>query len=215
MNGKELAKIRKKQGWTQAQMADILNEATGRHYKSGSISEWERRPGDLPDVPAAFLEELAGLPPSGVPSPDRGGGEPPAPSGFGDDVAPGLPLDQPPSPQTPLVSSMYAATCEGFFEMIGALVGMIGATVGNDTVKRDGAIIVGDKKALGAAWGKLAETNEVFRNMIMSADKQGAYLAVAIATGTTAGRIWQNHQTVANPRGSVHVLHADETTQPA
>jgi hypothetical protein len=207
MNGRDLAKLRKKHGWTQTQLADVLNEALERSYKANTISEWERRKGDVPDVPAAFLEELGGLPPSEVPSPPAGGGEPPA--AFADDAAPGFIDQPPPQPQTALVSSMYAATCEGFFEMIGALVGMIGATVGNDAVKRDGAIIIGDKKALGAAYGKLAETNEVFRNLIMSADKQGAYLAVAIATGTTAGRIWQNHQTAA-VRPPLRVIPADE-----
>ena len=206
MNGKELKRLRDKHGWSQKQLAEIINDATERKYQASHISMWERRPNDVPDVPAAFLEALDGdhepVSSASTPVDDSEGFIDDAPGGDGP-----LPL----SAQTPLaLTSLYAKTCEQFFEMIAMAVGMIGAAVGNDTLRRDGQIIEADKKALGAAWGRLAETNEVFRNIIMSADKQGAYLAVALTTGTTAGKLWQNHQHANPPKGTLHVVPADQ-----
>ena len=208
MNGKELKRIRERYGWTQKQLAELINEGTERKYRPNDISTWERRPNDVPDAAAAFLEALDGdhEPPVSAASTPLDDSE----GGFIDD-APGGDGPAPLSAQTPLaLTSLYAKTCEQFFEMIAMAVGMIGAAVGNDTLRRDGQIIEADKKALGAAWGRLAETNEVFRNIIMSADKQGAYLAVALTTGTTAGKLWQNHQHANPPKGTLHVVPADQ-----
>jgi hypothetical protein len=57
----------------------------------------------------------------------------------------------------------------------------------------DGQIIAADSPALGAAWAKLAETNETFRKMLIGMTEGGAWLQVALVTGTTVSKCYQNH----------------------
>lgn len=201
MTGEELRAIRQHMGLSQNRLAAVLRDAVGVGSRT-TVRDWESGKANVNPEVAAFLqavvegrEEAPEPPPLGKP------GRPP--SSPSDDTAPPPPSDPPrPPAQSPLFqdSAAIAKVCEQLFEMIATGVGMIGAAVGNDSLRRDGLIILDDKQALGQAWGKLAETNDTFRNMLLSADRQGAYLAVALATGTTAGKIWQNHATAQRPR---------------
>ncbi len=197
MTGDELRELRTRLGWSQNRMGTILRDA-GQPGARSSVREWETGKTRVPPGVVAFMEAVAADLDEGLIAPDpppargrRPGGDPPPPPA---DTPPPLPDGQVSQPQTPLfTSAAYAKTCEQLFELIATGVGMVGAAIGSEAVKKDGLSIFEDKEALGAAYGKLAETNEVFRNILMSSDRQGAYLAVALATGTTAGKIWRNH----------------------
>ena len=89
---------------------------------------------------------------------------------------------------------MYARVCEELFELIATGVGLVGAVTGSEKLRIDGEIILADKKNLGKAYGKLAETNETFRNMLTGMHGGGAWLNVALVTGITAGKLMRNHQ---------------------
>lgn len=187
ISGADIKRLRERQSLSQAELAEILNQTLGRNYRSGSVSPWER---DLRPIPAdvsSLIEQLmldAALPADAPPEPH------PA-DGLGD-TAPGD-GETPPS-QVPLTSGgVYVRACTELWEMIGAGVGMAGAATGNQALMVDGAIIVADKDALGAAWGRLAETNETLRKMIVSMTEGGAWLQVALVTGTTVSKCYQSH----------------------
>lgn len=190
MTGEQLKTVQEHYGWTGKQLADVLAEAVGRKVSTSAVSSWRTGAQRVPADVAAFLESLVDedLTATAVPEPEGG-----APAGEDEGPRRTAARGGPP----PIVSaSGYATICTQFFELIGTAVGMIGAAVGSDTVRRDGLIINEDKHELGRAWGKLAETNETFRNMLLATDKQGAYLAIALATGTTVSKIWRNHQPI-------------------
>lgn len=200
MSADEVRELRERLGWSQTQLSAVLTDALGSNYGRGTVGHWEtgRRP--VPAAAAAFLEQIA-LAPEDAPEPPQKPAKPPR----GTDTAPTPDGPQMASQQL-YAGSTYATVCEQFFELIATGVGMIGAGIGSPALRADGAAILEDKQALGAAWGKLAETNETFRNMILATDKQGAYLAVALATGTTAGKIWRNHAAPPSPP----IVSADE-----
>lgn len=195
LSGDDLRKLRERRGLERAELADAINAAIGTDYTADSIARWERGREPAKKV-TAFLEELAvsefggdlglddaDLPLVGVP--------PGADTGSSDDVPPG----PGPLPQVPVTSGRgaWVKACEELWEMIATGVGMMGAATGNLALVNDGAIIAQDKAALGAAWGKLAETNETFRRMLVGMTEGGAWLQVAMVTGTTFSKCWQGH----------------------
>lgn len=191
MKGAELKRLRERNQWSQLDLANAINAALGRSYGTGSISPWENDKRNIPADVASFLQTLAietALPPE-----DPHVGAPAdAPPLTAADEAPGLGV---PAAQAPLTSGSgaYVRACTELWELIGGGIGMIGASIRSDAMVDDGAIIVGDKEALGAAWGKLAETNEVLRKMIVSMTEGGAWMQVAVVTGTTAVKLYDNH----------------------
>lgn len=192
MKGTDLKRLRERNGWSQSDLASALNAALGKSYGTGSISPWENDKRNIPADVARFCEQLmleTALPDSGSSSTPPDG----EPSTVGADEAPGP--GAAPSPQAVLVSGSgaYAKACEELWEMIGAAVGMAGGAVRSDVLIDDGAIIVRDKQALGSAWGKLAETNDTFRKMLVSMTEGGAWMQVALATGTTLAKVSANH----------------------
>lgn len=227
MTGDELKAIQTRYGWNNRQAAEVLNGALHRNYTDDLVSKWRRGAQKVPKHVAAFLEGLDEPPPSpvtpgggpsgepdltGIPEVDdiirQAAAEDSAPSGLG--VHAGGDDPERPRPQLTLVAggpSAYAKICEEFFELIATGVGMVGAAVGSDNVRRDGQIILEDKAELGKAWGKLAEQNETFAKILTATDKQGAYLAVALATGTTVGKLWRNHQPPPPPRAVDETHH--------
>ena len=192
MTGDEIRALRKRYGWTQKQLGELVANALDRAPAStvDHLGHWERGRRTIPREVQAFLQTLADDP-AAAPPPSR-----PAAAAGPDDTEPRDFELGPPAPVLAIGSS-YASLCTQFFELVATAVGMIGAAIGNPRVVEDGQIIDRDKQALGAAYGKLAETNETFRNLIVATDKQGAYLAVALTTGTTVGAIWRNH-TITN-----------------
>lgn len=199
MNGKQLKAFREQQKWSQTQTADLLNEALDRKYGSAQISRWENAKAPIPGHVATFLDTLAAdfpaqddftgpleyeTPPDFT---DLGDTAPPAPPGTEDGgIAAAFNL--------PLGSSAYARVCEEMFELIATAVGMVGAVTGNDKLRVDGEIILADKKNLGKAYGKLAETNPTFQRMLTGMTSSGAVLEVALVSGITFGKVMRNHQ---------------------
>ncbi len=201
MTGDDLRKLRERRGLDRDELAALINQALGKDYSGESVARWER--GRKPSRHVeAFLDELAVgqlLPPL------EADGETPAAAApddpYGPDSPPG---DSAPGPGPSAVtqpkvggSNAWTTACTELWEMIATGVGMMGAVVGSPALMADGAIIAADKEALGQAWGKLAETNETFRKMLVSMTEGGAWLQVALITGTTLSKCWQNHAQIA------------------
>lgn len=211
MTGPQLRAYREKRGWTQRQLSELLNSGLDRKYQATKVSKWERDAELVPKIVAEFLTnlQLEEAFSSDLPTLD-GDYEPPAddfapPADLGDDTAPPAPPGQERPPFVlPVGSNPYARVCEELWEMIATGIGIVGAATGSDTLKRDGQIIYGDKKELGRAWGKLAETNQTFQRMLVGATSGGATLQLALVTGMTAGKVIRNHQE-ASPRRPVAV----------
>lgn len=197
MNGDQLKQLRTAQGWSQQKLADLINPALDRKYGSAMISRWEKGNAPIPKHVSTFLEGLeltATLPDEHITYepedfPDAGEREdsapPPPGAGSGEPAV---------SPLLPLGSSPYARVCEELFELVATGVGMVGAVTGSEKLRIDGEIILADKKNLGKAYGKLAETNATFRNMLAGMTGGGAWLEVALVSGITAGKVMRNHQ---------------------
>lgn len=197
MNGDELRKLRERRQWSQADLAAAINAALGRNYGSGSISPWERGKRTIPDDVSAFLDELAistALPSDADPDaadPLAGGDSPGTTTA---DTAPGGDRPDTVTAQPALGSGgTWARACTELWELVASGVGMIGAATGSAPLMRDGAIIAADAEALGQAWGKLAETNATFRKMLVGMTEGGAWLQVALVTGTTVSKCYQSH----------------------
>jgi hypothetical protein len=168
MNGNELRGLRERLGFNQQQLAEYLNEVTGRSYKGSTVSTWESDKRTIPAVVAELRE-------------------------IGIDTAPeGDASEQ--TAQAPMSSSgIYTRACVDLWGMIAMIVSSAGALSKSAALMQDGFTIDADKQALGRAWGKLAESNETFRKMLVSATSGGAYLEVILVTSTTAGKLFQNH----------------------
>jgi hypothetical protein len=146
---------------------------------------------------STFLEELAVS--TRLPSDDDGPASPLAAEPEGDvaaDTAPGggQPVDTAlPAQPTLGGGGTWARACTELWELIASGVGMMGAATGSPLLMNDGAIIAADAQALGEAWGKLAETNATFRKMLVGMTEGGAWLQVALVTGTTVSKCYQSH----------------------
>lgn len=193
MTGDELRKLRERRGLDRNELAELMNSALGTTYSGESIARWERGREPARKV-QAFLDELAVQEFSTLTGAAGGDDELELDGGFAPNV------DEPPGPGAPaaqpvLVSGSGAMVkaCTELWELIATGVGMVGAAVGSEALMNDGAIIAGDKEALGAAWGKLAETNDTFRRMLVGMTEGGAWLQVALVTGTTFSKCWQSH----------------------
>lgn len=185
MRGGDLRKIRERFDWSQQTTAEHLNAALDRKYSSATVSAWETEKKPIPDHVGAFIEALAidsALPPL----------EPLASPPDGEDTAPG-PLS-PPGQVPSLHSGVYVRVCTDLWGIVALVPATLGAFFGNERLERDGAIIDADKEALGAAWGKLAETNATFRGWIVNATAGGAWLEISLVTGLTFGKVMENHR---------------------
>lgn len=206
MTGDELRRFRERRLIERAELAELLNESLGTRYRSDTVARWENpdadRGGKVPRKVAAFLETLAlehfaaGASSSSSSSPAglEDSDEPLEPQPAADS-APGAGPSALPQPQ--VGGGAWSRACEELWELVATGVGMVGAATNNPALVNDGAIIAGDKKALGAAWGRLAETNETFRKMLVGMTEGGAWLQVAMVTGTTLSKCWQGHQAYA------------------
>ena len=198
MTGQELREARERLGWTRRQLADALNAALGTDYNPDrTVGRWERDERKVPDTVRSFVREiemetvLPGEP--GAPILDDVVDAPPAPPGE-DSMPPppeGAEVGQRPLPG----GGGHARVCEELWEMVATACGMAGVVLNSDALKADRDTILADKQALGRAWGKLAETNDTFRRMLLGMTGGGAWLEVALVTGITAGKIQRNHQT--------------------
>lgn len=192
---------------SQSELAEVINTTLDRNVTSGQISPWERGKRTIPVDVATFCEALlidarlsGGAAPAPPAAPPEGDALPPdtPPGGPGD---PGRPDGASPSPQAPFGhSGLYTKACTELWELIGGGVGMIGGATGNRALIGDGQVIVADKEALGLAWGKLAETNDTFRKMLAGITEGGAWLQVAVVTGTTVSKCYQMNHTPAQLR---------------
>lgn len=214
MTGEELLALRERNGWTQKELADDLNVALGRRYNAETIRRFERGARNIPKGVETFLEQLSLSAQLDQAFGDDGPAAPPPPNrdsapGGGDSAPAGLM-----EPQVAVGSGVYVRACEELWELIATGVGMVGAATNSPTLLNDGAVIAADKEALGKAWGKLAETNETFRKLLVGMTEGGAWLQVAMVTGTTVSKCWQGHafynqQARAQAMANGHVDTAD------
>lgn len=185
MNGEKLKAWRTRKGMSQDGLAELINGPLDRKYGSATVSGWESGKRTMPAHVENYLTIL--MLDDALPAEETSEPRP-------EDSAPGddhLTF----TPQTPIsTSSVYARTCEELFEMLSMGVGLVGAGIGNNSLKLDAQIIHDDKEALGKAYGKLAETNETFRRMLTGMTSGGAWMEVAFVTGTTLGKIYASHQ---------------------
>lgn len=201
ISGDQITRLRERRNLSRGDLAELLNaslrnqDGSPKSYSAETIARWERGRPTSKSVDA-FLQQLA------VSSDDL---ELPGSDPLGDGAdGPQQPQDAPPGPgpaatperQLAIGGGVWAKACEELWEMIATGVGMVGAATGNEALVIDGQIIVGDKEALGKAWGKLAETNETFRKMLIGMTEGGAWMQVAMVTGTTLSRCWNVHQQV-------------------
>lgn len=181
--------LRERNSWTRKQLAEDLNAALGRRYNDETVGRWERDVRGIPRGVETFLTELSlaaavdGVFGDGAEQASTGPDSPPA------DSAPAGLME----PQIAVGSGVYVRACEELWELIATGVGMVGAATNSPALLNDGAIIANDKQALGKAWGKLAETNETFRKLLVGMTEGGAWLQVAMVTGTTVSKCWQGH----------------------
>lgn len=210
MTGDDIRKLRERRGLSRDELAALITTAIGGGAKSGdpytgeTVGRWERGRKPAGKV-VAFLEELAvselegvagGLEPDDRPLVDDDGAGDTAPGAGSqgpDDARLGL-------AQPAVGRGVYTRACEELWELVATGVGMVGAATGNMALVNDGAIIANDKAALGAAWGRLAETNDTFRRMLVGMTEGGAWLQVALVSGTTLSKCWGNHQEYAAHR---------------
>lgn len=209
MTGDDLRRFRERRNLERGDLAQLLNQALGRRYDGESIARWERGDRPAPKAVVTFLENLsaeeaadtfAGI--GGIDPVD----DAPLDSQPGVDSAPG----PGPSPQgQPALggSPVWTRACTELWEMIATGVGMTGAALGSHALIQDGAIIAADAQALGAAWGRLAETNETFRRMLVGMTEGGVWLQVALVTGTTVSKCWQSHAAIAASAAEYAALH--------
>lgn len=200
MSAEELLRFRDRRGLSQQQLADLLNEALGKKYTNESVRRWEKDRGPSKEV-AAFLEQLQLAEFSNtVGGDDLDGAEawtlpPPDTEASGDPLAP-----PPAHPVLSPTGGVFAKTCEELFDLISTGLGIIGGAVGSEAMIYDSGVIAADKKALGRAYGKLAETNDTFRKMLLSMTSGGAWVEVAMVTGGTVSKMWNGHQQLAAER---------------
>lgn len=210
MTADKVKQLRERLGLSQAELAVLLNEPLQRAYRSSSVSAWETGKRPVPEDVGRMLDAFAL---EGSPGDNLGPQAMPEPSPLpGEDAPPSDPLGDGRVPaQAPLhaAGGAYARACTELWEMVGLAITMIGAATGNTTLQADGMIIDADKVALGRAYGKLAETNETFRTMLMSMTTGGAWLEVALVTGTTLGKVVRNHNVVNGSATAVAPDRAD------
>lgn len=211
MRGGELRRFREEQGWSQDELAKLLKASLGKG-SSTTVGKWENEQRPVPDDVAALVAQLQleaampGEPPldeatfgldSGLPPVEGSKGDtaPPEPDTRGT-AAGAVTVGTPPLPG----GSSYTRVCTELWEMVATGIGMVGAAVGSEGLRRDGEIILADSPALGRAWGKLAETNDTFRRILLGATSGGAWLEVSMVTGMTTAKLWRSHQELAARR---------------
>lgn len=228
MKGDALRRFREEQGWTQDELAKLLKASIGKG-SSTTVGKWESGQRPVPEDVAALVARLElesafpgenGGQPSGTAEEQYGLGDA-EPLGFGSPPVEGAQGDSAPPPpgaahevaagQLPLPGgTTYARVCEELWELIATGTGMVGAVTGSEGLRRDGEIILADKVALGRAWGKLAETNDTFRRMLLGATSSGAWLEVALVSGITFGKCYRSHQEIGAARAAEHERQAAE-----
>lgn len=212
MKQSELRDFREQQGWTYRQLVELINAALpDRDYSLKSaqnlVSRWEKGERKMPADVERLLDGLAldaalGAEPGRSVEPPLDDYE--APAGPAADSTPPPPDGAAGAPHQTggglmlptEVDPRLARLCEDLWEMVATGVGIVGAATGSDVLRRDGEIILGDKKALGKAYARLAETNATFRRMLTSMTTSGAWLEVAMVSGMTAGKMMRSHQEI-------------------
>lgn len=208
MDGKQLKRLREQQQWTQPELAEILNPALDRRYTGKVISQWENGHKPIPEPVSIFLTELGlgSILPPREPEPEN------LPPQAGDTIPEGGgPSTTHPPQQLLSRSSPYEEVCTQLWEIIATGIGMVGAATGNESLRKDGAIIDASKHKLGLAYAHLAETNATFRNMLGAMTTSGAWMEVGMVTGTVFAECWRNHQETRIIDGAVAPIRdADE-----
>jgi len=228
MKGGELRRFREEQGWSQDELGRLLKASRGKGSGT-TVGKWEQEKRPVPDDVAALVAKLqleAAFPDEEPLREDafQLGSEAPPVEGSEGDTAPSEPeATAAPGGQLPLSGAgSYGRVCTELWEMVATGIGMIGAATGSEALRRDGEIILADSPALGRAFGKLAETNDTFRRMLLGATSGGAWLEVAMVGGMTGARMYRSHQEIGARRRAEYerqaaeweAEHAGEVTEP-
>ena len=209
MTNEELRALRKRMSLTQKELGHIIAVGLGRGETATAenVGRWERGDRPIPAEIVSFMEIMGeggewptqeGTPLTG--ETNKGGWK------KKEDTEPVMPGTVERGSPLIAVGGSYADICTQLWVIIATGVGMLGAAIGSAALMGDGQIIDKNSRALGEAYGKLAEKNEAFRNMLVASDKQGAYLAVGLVTGTVVAEIWRNHA-YTHPVDVEGVLH--------
>jgi hypothetical protein len=198
MTGEQFSKLLDHLGLSNTEAANLLNEQLGKKYRSDRVNQWRKE--KPPEHVAAFMDALVASSATPLPTIDDLH-ESPAPDASSErgDTPPPEPERDPALTQIalPTGGGIYARICTDLWATIALMVSSGGAITGSKALVEDGRIIDADKEKLGAAWGKLAETNETFRRMLVSATTGGAWLEITLVTGVTANKMLANHRRVA------------------
>jgi transcriptional regulator with XRE-family HTH domain len=210
----ELRAMRERQGWSQESLGELLKASLGKG-SSTTVGKWEKGIRPVPEDVASFLGKLE-LDAAYPPPPDELGrtleGQYEEPLDSGSSSSRGGPGDTAPPPpppasaageerpvgQSPLPGgNTYSRVCEELWELVATGLGMVGAVTGSESLRKDGEIIAADRAALGKAYGKLAETNDTFRRMLVGMTSGGAWTEVALVSGITFGKCYRSHQAIS------------------
>lgn len=201
MTGQDLNRIQSTLALTDADLLTLLNGTLERKYNGTRLREWKQDERPVPKIVASLLENL---------TLERGLGldDTAATDSLDDtveqllreeagDTAPGVGGAAAEKTKTVALlaggKGAYTKTCVDLWQIVGLGVSSTGALMGSAAIVVDGQIIDADAQALGEAWGKLAEQNQVFARWLMQASMGGAWLQVVLATGGTMAKIVQNH----------------------
>lgn len=212
MRGQEIRAFRERMNWSQKHLSDLIREALGSGPSQSKLSEMEQGKRETPEHVSVFLDSLSiseGMGNLDFTTEGEARPQEPPPSTPPEDTVP--PPDAREKPTVPISQrNQYTRICTDLWEMVAVGVGGIGAVLGSDSMMVDGRLIDEDKEALGRAYGKLAETNETFRKMLIGATSSGAWLEVCIVTGSTFGKIYRNHASSIYPEfGNGNATSAD------
>lgn len=220
MTPEQLKQIRRQLKLTQEELGRLIGEALyeGRPLVGTTIGRYEMGKREIPLEVETFLLELVRSRGEDPPAPQPAEGQAAEGAGAAADTPP--PPQEPPQPATSAPVGLtgggaYAKVCTELWETIGVGVGLVGATTGSAALVGDAQIIDRNKRDLGAAWGKLAETNETFRRMLVGLTTSSAWLEVAMVTGKTVGEMYWHHQAVKAQQVASGNGHVPAEPQPA
>jgi transcriptional regulator with XRE-family HTH domain len=184
----ELRAMRERQGWSQESLGELLKASLGKG-SSTTVGKWEKGIRPVPEDVASFLGKLE-LDAAYPPPPDELGrtleGQYEEPLDSGSSSSRGGPGDTAPPPPPPASAAGEERP-----------VGQSPLPGGNTYSRVCEELIAADRAALGKAYGKLAETNDTFRRMLVGMTSGGAWTEVALVSGITFGKCYRSHQAIS------------------
>ena len=230
MTPAELKAWRESQRLTQKQLAELLNNATGRRYDGATVGAWEKGRRGIPGIALDFLSNGGEAPAVDEPGGTLRDGDdgpplaPSAPSASGEDVPPAVPLNAP-KPLGLVAGNDYAKACEDLWDMMGFTLVASGTAFKSPALVNDGRIIsgwedangkhAGMKRELGIAYGKLTERNRTFQRIMLALSQESVWAEVTVITTKLCVEMYRNHQRYAVIEEQQRQAHAEAQAQAA